>query len=148
MISMRKERACQWLRSYRTLVQDCNTSSTPSCSFLPFCLSQVRGVSGGERKRVSIAEALVSNARLVCLDEISTGLDSSITYDIVSCISAWVRERTRERTRERRRYPPAPLCPFLSLLPGVCAHPLPRPCSSAAAGLTAVCCDLNVKRRS
>ena len=49
----------------------------------------VRGVSGGERKRVSVAEALVSNARLVCLDEISTGLDASIMYDIVSCINSW-----------------------------------------------------------
>ena len=49
----------------------------------------MRGVSGGERKRVSVAEALVSNARLVCLDEISTGLDASITFDIVSCIAAW-----------------------------------------------------------
>jgi ABC-type multidrug transport system ATPase subunit len=46
-------------------------------------------VSGGERKRVSVAEALVSNARVVCLDEISTGLDSSVTYDIIACIAAW-----------------------------------------------------------
>lgn len=38
----------------------------------------VRGVSGGEKKRVTIAEALVSNARLICMDEISTGLDASV----------------------------------------------------------------------
>lgn len=45
-----------------------------------------RGVSGGERRRCSIVEALVSNARLLCLDEISTGLDASVTYDIVSSL--------------------------------------------------------------
>ena len=50
-----------------------------------------RGVSGGERRRVSILEALLSNARLLCLDEISTGLDASVTYDIVAAI----RERTQ-----------------------------------------------------
>jgi hypothetical protein len=49
----------------------------------------VRGVSGGERKRVSVAEALVSNARLLCLDEISTGLDASVTYDILASVAAW-----------------------------------------------------------
>lgn len=47
-----------------------------------------RGASGGERKRVSIAEALVSNARVLCLDEPSTGLDASVTFDAVSCIKA------------------------------------------------------------
>ena len=52
----------------------------------------VRGVSGGEKKRVTIAEALVSNARLLCMDEISTGLDASVTYDICASIRAWARE--------------------------------------------------------
>jgi ABC-type multidrug transport system ATPase subunit len=51
----------------------------------------VRGVSGGERKRVTVAEALVSNARLLCMDEISTGLDASVTFDIVASIRAWAR---------------------------------------------------------
>ena len=51
----------------------------------------VRGVSGGERKRVSISEALVSNARLLCLDEISTGLDATVTFDIIASIRAWTR---------------------------------------------------------
>jgi energy-coupling factor transporter ATP-binding protein EcfA2 len=52
----------------------------------------VRGVSGGEKKRVTIAEALVSNARLLCMDEISTGLDASVTYDICASIRAWAHE--------------------------------------------------------
>lgn len=51
----------------------------------------LRGISGGEKKRVTVSEALVTNARLLCLDEISTGLDSSVTYDIVASIAAWAR---------------------------------------------------------
>lgn len=52
----------------------------------------VRGVSGGEKKRVTIAEALVSNSRLLCLDEISTGLDASVTFDICASIRVWAKE--------------------------------------------------------
>jgi ABC-type multidrug transport system ATPase subunit len=33
----------------------------------------VRGVSGGQRKRVSIGEVLITNARALLLDEYSTG---------------------------------------------------------------------------
>jgi ABC-type multidrug transport system ATPase subunit len=43
----------------------------------------VRGVSGGEKKRVTVAEGLLSEARFLALDEISTGLDSAVTFDIV-----------------------------------------------------------------
>jgi hypothetical protein len=35
---------------------------------------------------VTIGEALVTNARLLCMDEISTGLDSSVTFDILSSV--------------------------------------------------------------
>lgn len=45
---------------------------------------QVRGVSGGERKRVTSGEMLVSNQRVLCMDEISTGLDSAILYSIIT----------------------------------------------------------------
>ena len=51
----------------------------------------VRGVSGGEKKRVTIAEALVTNARLLCMDEISTGLDAAVTYNIIAALRAWAR---------------------------------------------------------
>lgn len=37
----------------------------------------VRGVSGGERKRVSIAEAVLSNAPMQCWDNSTRGLDSA-----------------------------------------------------------------------
>lgn len=41
----------------------------------------VRGVSGGERKRVSIAEALVTRASLVAWDNSTRGLDASTALD-------------------------------------------------------------------
>jgi ABC-type multidrug transport system ATPase subunit len=37
----------------------------------------VRGVSGGERKRVSIAEATLSGSPLQCWDNSTRGLDSA-----------------------------------------------------------------------
>ena len=51
----------------------------------------VRGVSGGEKKRVTIAETLVTNARVFCMDEISTGLDAAVTFNIVAALRAWAR---------------------------------------------------------
>ena len=43
--------------------------------------SFVRGVSGGERKRVSIAEMMTTRARLQCWDNSSRGLDASTALD-------------------------------------------------------------------
>ena len=37
----------------------------------------VRGVSGGERKRVSIAEMMATRARVQCWDNSTRGLDAS-----------------------------------------------------------------------
>lgn len=41
----------------------------------------VRGVSGGERKRVSIAETLATKSTVVCWDNSSRGLDASTALD-------------------------------------------------------------------
>ncbi|KAL9238626.1 hypothetical protein vseg_013022 [Gypsophila vaccaria] len=46
----------------------------------------IRGASGGQRKRVTTGEMLVGPAKALFMDEISTGLDSSTTYQIVSSI--------------------------------------------------------------
>lgn len=42
----------------------------------------VRGVSGGEKKRVTVSEMCVGSFPVLCMDEISTGLDAATTYDI------------------------------------------------------------------
>ncbi|XP_027349245.1 ABC transporter G family member 39-like [Abrus precatorius] len=41
-----------------------------------------RGISGGEKKRVTTGEMLVGPAKTLFMDEISTGLDSSTTFQI------------------------------------------------------------------
>ena len=53
----------------------------------------IRGVSGGEKKRVTIGETLVTDARLLCMDEISTGLDASVTYEICASMRHWARTK-------------------------------------------------------
>ncbi|CAN1280685.1 ABC transporter G family member 40, partial [Linum perenne] len=46
----------------------------------------IRGISGGQRKRVTTGEMLVGPARALFMDEISTGLDSSTTFQIVNTL--------------------------------------------------------------
>jgi ABC-type multidrug transport system ATPase subunit len=51
----------------------------------------LKGCSGGQRKRVTIAESLLGHARVLCLDEISNGLDASMTGELVACLRTWAR---------------------------------------------------------
>ncbi|WCJ40426.1 ABC transporter G family member 40 [Euphorbia peplus] len=46
----------------------------------------LRGISGGQRKRVTTGEMLVGPARALFMDEISTGLDSSTTFQIINSL--------------------------------------------------------------
>ncbi|XP_026389740.1 pleiotropic drug resistance protein 1-like [Papaver somniferum] len=46
----------------------------------------LRGISGGQKKRVTTGEMMVGPARALFMDEISTGLDSSTTFQIVSSL--------------------------------------------------------------
>lgn len=46
--------------------------------------SMLRGISGGERKRVTTGEMQFGNKYVTLMDEISTGLDSAATFDIVN----------------------------------------------------------------
>lgn len=45
--------------------------------------AELRGVSGGQRKRVTTAEALAGPQWVLLMDEISTGLDSATTFSVV-----------------------------------------------------------------
>ena len=46
----------------------------------------VRGISGGERKRVSIAEAALSGSPLQCWDNSTRGLDSATALEFVKTL--------------------------------------------------------------
>ncbi|XP_024394096.1 ABC transporter G family member 29 isoform X2 [Physcomitrium patens] len=46
-----------------------------------------RGISGGEKKRVTTGEMIVGPTKVLFMDEISTGLDSSTTFSIVKSLS-------------------------------------------------------------
>ncbi|XP_058751871.1 pleiotropic drug resistance protein 1-like [Vicia villosa] len=50
----------------------------------------LRGISGGQRKRVTTGELLVGPANALFMDEISTGLDSSTTFQIVNSLRQYV----------------------------------------------------------
>ncbi|KAL2012125.1 hypothetical protein VTN00DRAFT_4843 [Thermoascus crustaceus] len=46
----------------------------------------IRGVSGGEKKRVSIAEAMITKASTQCWDNSTKGLDASTALEYVQCL--------------------------------------------------------------
>ncbi|KAB2008036.1 hypothetical protein ES319_D10G071200v1 [Gossypium barbadense] len=46
----------------------------------------IRGISGGQKKRVTTGEMIVGPTKTLFMDEISTGLDSSTTYQVVKCL--------------------------------------------------------------
>ncbi|KAK7384765.1 hypothetical protein VNO78_30466 [Psophocarpus tetragonolobus] len=46
----------------------------------------IRGISGGQKKRLTTGEMLVGPIRVFFMDEISTGLDSSTTFQIIYSI--------------------------------------------------------------
>ncbi|KAK4057655.1 hypothetical protein OIO90_001303 [Microbotryomycetes sp. JL221] len=55
----------------------------------------VRGLSGGERKRASIVESLLTRAAVLCLDAPTSGLDSSTALSVLSYLRKWARDGKR-----------------------------------------------------
>ncbi|KAH6803219.1 pleiotropic drug resistance 4 [Perilla frutescens var. frutescens] len=51
----------------------------------------IKGISGGQKKRLTTGEILVGPSRVLFMDEISNGLDSSTTYQIIK----YLRHSTR-----------------------------------------------------
>ncbi|CAH9112411.1 unnamed protein product [Cuscuta europaea] len=67
-----------------------------------------RGMSGGERKRLTAGEMLVGPANVFLMDEISSGLDSSTTFQIIKSIKQYV--HTLSGTAVISLLQPAPEC--------------------------------------
>ncbi|XAR62667.1 Taurine-transporting ATPase [Bertholletia excelsa] len=53
----------------------------------------IRGVSGGERKRVSIAHEMLINPSLLILDEPTSGLDSTAAYRVVTTLQSMAKQK-------------------------------------------------------
>ena len=51
----------------------------------------VRGLSGGQRRRVDIGTELIAAPKILFLDEPTSGLDGSIAYDVLSSIKSIVK---------------------------------------------------------
>lgn len=64
------------------------------CTFLRphLILTAVRGISGGQKRRVTVAETFLSCARVYAGDEITNGLDSAVAVDVVRFFVRWARE--------------------------------------------------------
>ncbi|KAI8098616.1 uncharacterized protein BX664DRAFT_271326 [Halteromyces radiatus] len=56
---------------------------------------QQRGISGGEKRRVSIGKALVTNPQLLFLDEPTSGLDAYNASMVMSCLKRLCRQGSR-----------------------------------------------------
>lgn len=56
------------------------------CKDTPVGNHMIRGVSGGERKRTSIGVELISDPRIIFLDEPTTGLDAFNAYEIIDLL--------------------------------------------------------------
>jgi len=55
--------------------------------------SMVRGVSGGERKRACIAVELISDPKIIFLDEPTTGIDAFTALEVMTCLKKLNQER-------------------------------------------------------
>ncbi|GAA6020195.1 hypothetical protein JCM10207_004364 [Rhodosporidiobolus poonsookiae] len=55
----------------------------------------VRGLSGGERKRASVAEVLLARAAILLLDGPFNGLDSSTAVSLLAYLKRWAQEGKR-----------------------------------------------------
>ena len=68
-----------------------DTLGLRECADVKLGNEQVRGVSGGQMKRVTLGEALCCGARVLCLDEITNGLDSAVAAEICAFLAAWAK---------------------------------------------------------
>lgn len=68
--------------------------------------NEVRGVSGGQRRRVTVGEMYMTRNPVLCCDEISTGLDAASTFDMIQMILYF--GRRRELTRVISLLQPSP----------------------------------------
>jgi ABC-type multidrug transport system ATPase subunit len=61
----------------------------------PLVYSATRALSGGEKRRVSIAQELVIQPSIIFLDEPTSGLDAYNAFNVVKCLKTLANEQGR-----------------------------------------------------
>ena len=86
------------------------------CADTFVCNESLRGISGGERKRVTTAEVLAGPQWAVFMDEISTGLDSATTFSVVTSLKEACHALSRTVVISLLQPPPEVMALFDDLL--------------------------------
>ncbi|WVZ69774.1 hypothetical protein U9M48_018509 [Paspalum notatum var. saurae] len=84
----RREKACSMRGQEANVISDyiLKILGLEICADTMVGDEMLRGISGGQRKRVTTGEMLVGPANALFMDEISTGLDSSTTFQIIKSL--------------------------------------------------------------
>ncbi|CAG8529734.1 4190_t:CDS:10, partial [Dentiscutata heterogama] len=80
------------LEQVENIIQMLNLSK---CSNTRIGDMRIRGISGGEKKRVSIANELLTEPSVILLDEPTSGLDSSLALDLVQTLKELAKKQRK-----------------------------------------------------
>ena len=78
--------------------------------------NRVRGVSGGEKKRVTVGEMMATRTFVRCYDEISTGLDAVTTNDVCKLVCSVTRIRSTVTVVSLLQPPPETVALFDNII--------------------------------